>query len=315
MARKLKKKYMKKKITQLRWLAATLMLVAAMVMPSVAWADDVVTYTNGFGSDGSYQEATLTTDKYDIDGDDTKDEVYEIGNAGQLYWFAALVNGTDGLTQNLSANAVLTADITLNSSLIENLAADGTAKADYEVRSWMPISPDVNYSGTFDGDNHTIRGLYYNVTSSDTQVNAGLFGRNAGTIKNVSVKGSYFKLNFGGKYCIFGILCGFNAGTIENCYNESAITLTGTVLSVAYFGGICGDNGGNGIIKNCNNVGKVSSEASCSQPIIYVGGVSGINSSGTIENSSNTGEVSGICNVGGVCGYNYSEFCSCLYYQ
>ena len=297
---------MNKTITQLRWLAATIMLVAAMVMPSTAWAQDV-TYTNGFGSDGSYQEATLTTDQYDIDGDDTKDEVYEIGNAGQLYWFAALVNGTDGLTQNLSANAVLIADITLNSSLIENLAADGTAKADYEVRSWMPISPDVNYSGTFDGDNHTIRGLYYNVTSSDTQVNAGLFGRNAGTIKNVSVKGSYFKLNFGGKYCIFGILCGFNAGTIENCYNESAITLTGTVLSVAYFGGICGDNGGNGIIKNCNNVGKVSSEASCSQPIIYVGGVSGINSSGTIENSSNTGEVSGICNVGGVCGYNYGS--------
>ena len=116
-----------------------------------------ITITSGhvYNSNGfcticnGYQPATKNTE-----------DCYEISNAGQLYWFAALVNGTDGLTQNLSANAVLTADITLNSSLIENLAADGTAKADYEVRSWMPISPDVNYSGTFDGDNHTIRGLY-----------------------------------------------------------------------------------------------------------------------------------------------------------
>ena len=68
---------MKKKITQLRWIAAMIMLVAAMVMPSTAWAQDV-TYTNGFGSDGSYQQATLTTDKYDIDGDGQKDNVYEI---------------------------------------------------------------------------------------------------------------------------------------------------------------------------------------------------------------------------------------------
>ena len=64
-----------------------IMLVAAMVMPSTAWAEGYD--QNGFGSDGSYQEATLTTEKYDIDGDGTKDKVYEIGNAGQLYWFAA----------------------------------------------------------------------------------------------------------------------------------------------------------------------------------------------------------------------------------
>ncbi|MDY6037146.1 MAG: hypothetical protein SPI67_06685, partial [Paludibacteraceae bacterium] len=71
------------KITQFKRLAAMLLLVAAMVMPSTAWAQEV-TYTNGFGSDGSYQPATLTTDKYDINGDGTKDEVYEISNAGEL---------------------------------------------------------------------------------------------------------------------------------------------------------------------------------------------------------------------------------------
>ena len=128
-------------------------------MPSTAWAEGYD--QNGFGSDGSYQEATLTTEKYDIDGDGTKDKVYEIGNAGQLYWFAALVNGTDGLTRNLSANAVLIADITLNSSLIENLNDDGTAKEGYEVRNWTPIggyrSGWIKYTGTFNGNNQNQR--------------------------------------------------------------------------------------------------------------------------------------------------------------
>ena len=34
---------MNKKITQFKWLAATLMLVAAMVMPSTAWAQTMYT--------------------------------------------------------------------------------------------------------------------------------------------------------------------------------------------------------------------------------------------------------------------------------
>ncbi|WP_295213322.1 hypothetical protein, partial [Ruminococcus sp.] len=70
---------------------------------------------NGFGSDGTYEPAVETTGKYDVDGDGTKDNAYEISNAGQLYWFAGLVNGTlDGVKQNTLANAVLTANITVN---------------------------------------------------------------------------------------------------------------------------------------------------------------------------------------------------------
>ena len=50
---------------------------------------------NGFcACDNVYQPAELTAGKYDIDGDGSKDAVYEISNAGQLYWFAGLVNGT-----------------------------------------------------------------------------------------------------------------------------------------------------------------------------------------------------------------------------
>lgn len=78
---------------------------------------------NGFcACNQVYQPANLTTDKYDIDGDDSVDEVYEISNAGQLYWFAGLVNGTlSGVEKNISANAVLTADIVV----IENILKSG----------------------------------------------------------------------------------------------------------------------------------------------------------------------------------------------
>ncbi|MGN0222070.1 MAG: hypothetical protein ACI4BA_08130 [Prevotella sp.] len=58
---------MKKKIKQLRWLAATLMLVAAMVIPSTAWAESTVTPSMPQAGDGS------------------EDSPYEIGTAAELY--------------------------------------------------------------------------------------------------------------------------------------------------------------------------------------------------------------------------------------
>ena len=73
---------MNKKITQLRWLAATLMLVAAMVMPSTAWAD------------------TFTPTK-PSNGDGSKESPYQIGTAAELYWFAGLVNGDPSFRNTL----------------------------------------------------------------------------------------------------------------------------------------------------------------------------------------------------------------------
>ena len=298
---------MNKKITQFRWLAATIMLVAAMVMPSVAWAQSYD--TNGFGSGSDpYQPATKTTDKYDIDGDGTTDEVYEIGNAGQLYWFADKVNN-ENVTYG-SANAVLTTSITVNSSLIGNLNADGTVKETYEVRNWTPIgwydnanSVEYYYSGTFDGNDNTISGLYYNVESSDKYVFAGLFGRSKGTIKNIVVKDSYFGLKYLADYtCRVSGVCGGNSGAIKNCHNASNVTVT-VNSNYASVGGVCGQNFPEGIIENCNNTGEVNVKGTYSG---YgsggTGGVCGWNVNGTIKGCDNKGEVIGLTNVGGVCG-------------
>ena len=235
---------------------------------------------------GGYEPATLTTDKHDINGDGEKDAVYEIVNAGQLYWFAALVNGTlaDGTAQNPSAKAVLLNDITVNTGV---LTADGTLASDVSgFRVWTPVGNDSNpYQGTFDGQSHTVRGLYFNNSATDY---VGLFGYigNGGKISNVGVVDSYFygNNNVGG-------VCGYRYGSISNCYSASAVSGYHNV------GGVCGLHD-YGVISNCYSTGAVSGN-------IRVGGVCGFNNYGNISNCYSAGAVSGSDNVGSVCGYNY----------
>jgi len=188
---------------------------------------------NGFcACDNVCQPAVLTTNKYDIDGDSTKDTVYEISNAGQLYWFAGLVNGTlDGVKQNTSANAILTANITANENLLDSLQydAEGNVSNGSDFISWTPIADCmgdiIGYSGTFDGNNKTVSGLYFNGNSP----RIGLFGSSEAdsNIKNVGVVDSYFKGNE-----FVGGVCGRNEGTITNCYNTGNLTAMGASQSL-----------------------------------------------------------------------------------
>ncbi len=156
-------------------------------------------------------------------------------------------------------NAVLTEDITINENVLD---ADGKLTGDTtKLRSWTPI---YNYTGTFDGDGHTISGLYVNVSSgSYIYVYAGLFGYiSGGTVKNLSIADSYI---YGSTStpCVGGV-CGRNSGTITNCYNS------GKVAGTDYEGGVCGRN--SGTITNCywlegtagtngTGIGKGSGEA------------------------------------------------------
>lgn len=283
---------MKKKLTQLRWLAKMLMLVAAMVMPSVAWAQYTI------------------PPKQPSNGNGSENSPYQIGSAAELYWFAALVLGdteVEGVTNaKQSACAKLTTNITVNSAVLKSdgFLADNTN----DFYAWIPIGSQATpYRGTFDGNNHTISGLYFNDELSGY---AGLFGCNAGKIINVGVIDSYFK---GSGY--IGGVCGYNyansnsTATIENCYNTG--TISGRYDEV---GGVCGCNyaeEGTSTIKNCYNTGMVSSSSSGEYSF---GGVCGknyanYNSTATIESSYNTGTVSGKGDyAGGVCGKNYAYY-------
>ena len=268
--------------------------------------------SNGFGNCPKcnatvYQPAVETTDKYDIDDDSTKDTVYEISNAGQLYWFAGLVNGTlDGVKQNTLANAVLTANITVNDNLLDSLQYDteGNVSNGSDFITWTPIADCMEdhitlYSGTFDGNNKTVSGLYFN----DNSTRIGLFGSSEadGNIKNVGVVDSYFKGND-----FVGGVCGRNDGTITNCYNAGNLTV---IESSATIGGICGYN--SGTVTNCYNTGTVTATGQ----VASVGGVCGC-STAPISNCYNIGTVtatSSSTDISDICGYNFGPIKNCYY--
>ena len=269
--------------------------------------------SNGFGNCPKcnatvYQPAVETTDKYDIDDDSMKENVYEISNAGQLYWFAGLVNGTlDGVEQNTLANAVLTANITVNENLLDSLQYDteGNVSNGSDFITWTPIADwmgnrTTQYSGTFDGNNKTVSGLYFNGDSTCI----GLFGSSEadGNIKNVGVVDSYFKGNDH-----VGGVCGNNGGTITNCYNAGNLT---AIESSATIGGICGYNN-TGTVTNCYNTGTVTATGS----VASVGGVCGC-STAPISNCYNIGTVtatSSDADISGICGYNFGPVTNCYY--
>lgn len=253
----------------------------------------------------AYQPAVLTTDKYDMDKDGVYDKVYEISNAAQLYWFADKINNENYTSGNI--NAVLTADIVVNENVLKS---DGTLN-DGTFTDWTPIGMyfynendkdgyiHYSYSGIFDGQNHTISGLYFKKIKGDRDA-TGLFGYigSGGKVSNVSVLDSYFSTNG-----YVGGVCGDNNGTITNCYNAGMINKLTDDYTV-YFGGVCGYN--SGTIIDCYNTGNVSG-------VDYNGGVCGDND-GTIIDCYNTGGVSGNYYVGDVCGDNYGATVTNCYY-
>ncbi|MCD7736826.1 MAG: Ig-like domain-containing protein [Lachnospiraceae bacterium] len=268
-------------------------------------------YENGFCSIcGTYQPAV-----YDSAGD-----VYEISNAGQLFWFAALVNGTTTIKVNeneVALENISAADADANGRLATNIEIpDGY--------TWTPIGnydmdkyEGSKYDGTFDGQNHSISGLYINTSAADCP--QGLFGyiENGGTVQNVTVvgtvTGSYAggvagyndgtvtdctgNVTVSGSTFVGGVV-GVNNGTMSGCSNTAAITGTGTGSTV---GGAVGQNSGK--MSDCTNSGTVSGSYS-------VGGIVGNNDTNSVSGCANSGTVtctstSNNASAGGVIGYNY----------
>lgn len=166
-------------------------------------------------------------------GSGTEDDPYQIGTAIGLEWFRDKVNDASSIDETKIC-AELTADIVLDAN-----------------ESWEPIGyasyydETKAYSGTFDGQGHTISGL-----KADAVV-SGLFGytKNA-AIKNLTVAGSV-----GGGNCSTaggGIVGYAVGGTIENCGNLCGVAVPGSSPG----GGIVGV-GTNVKIYDCYNVGKV----------------------------------------------------------
>ena len=216
-------------------------------------------YVNGVCSNcGEWEEAK------DVDG------YYEIHNQGQLRWFADQVNNHN----QPNINALLTANITM----------DGT--------EWTPIGTDtIPFTGTFDGDGHTISKLTCTDTNKD---HVGLVGYAIdAAIQNVTVQGA--TLN-GRDY--IGSVCGYLlGGTITNCHAvETVIGKTGREAQSKYRGGIVGYIISNTNVTGCTNSGTVSG-------LNFLGGIVGQANRATVQRCFNSGAVTGNSSpIGGIVG-------------
>lgn len=276
-------------------------------------------------SDTDYDpDQTVHTHSYDADGfcecgfyqpAELQDGVYQIGNAGNFFWFAALVNGdtthAEFDAKDITADAVLTQDIDLQDKAWTAIGEIGTGRA---------------YAGIFDGQGHSVSGLnpegYYSslfgsIDSKGVVENLILAGVTAGS----TVTGGIAYDNSGTiRYCgnladltpdfsqAGGIVNNNESGaTIENCYNLGNITGKGE----AKVGGIASSN--NGTITGCYNVGKVQSL----QNSRYVGGIAGLNqpyASVTncyyLDTSANTGAGEGSWTTGNATAKTQTAFAS-----
>ena len=208
--------------------------------------------------------------------------VYQIKTANNLFWFAALVNGTltDGTAQNAAACAVLTTNIDLTGE------------------AWTPIGSESNpYTGTFDGQNHTISGM----TLENAESYSGLFGNVTGTVRDFTVTGS---ITITGDETVsrVGGAVGSLGGTVSGVTSGVNITVS---AGNDHIGGVVGSMPENSspTVESCVYTGNITVTVEAGS----VAGIVGYIRTGTIQNCANQGGISintgGNGSVGGILGY------------
>lgn len=248
-------------------------------------------FNNTVSGSGTITGGTFNTP---MTGSGTKNDPYQIGTAEQLKLFRDIVNGAGGQTQNRGAYAVLTADIDLNNE------------------PWTPIGPDRDsaYTGTFDGQGHTVKNL--SVTVNVQPGRAGLFGCvKDGTIRKLTVAGSVSCTANQG-WC--GGIAGYAMDeTIENCASLCTVSCTGIDARVGGIVGLVDYNSRTLIIRDCYNIGKITGRSDNGSG--DAGGICGFYMNGKISNCYNVGEITGSGYVSkiAVSAYNDSRPTNCYY--
>lgn len=205
--------------------------------------------------------------------------VYLISSPDELMWFDKNAKRTD--------SAKLLADITIN----EDVSGSDATSQKYK---WTPIGTDGSkYTGTFDGNGHTISGLYINSTAANT----GMFGRigSSAVVKNLTLADSVIRSTKNYTGAITGYID--DAASVTNCHTKNSVQVSAAV----YTGGITGYQDDTSTLTRCSNAAEVTGANN-------VGGISGYNwskSSASLTDSYNRGSVSGSNLVGGICAQIY----------
>ena len=120
-----------------------------------------------------------------------KEKAYQITNPAELYVIADYVN---------KGNRVLSADLTCD--------------VDLGGMPWTPIASDkMSFKGTFNGNSHTVSGLYVNSANTDCVGFFGCIGSES-VVKDVNFSNAYVFANNNSKV---GVVAGENRGLITGC--------------------------------------------------------------------------------------------------
>lgn len=237
----------------------------------------------------------------------------------------------------------LTKDIVINSQLLTD---DGLGKKTDEDRTdpfsltnWWPIGRyctiiDDYFGGCFDGDGHTITGLFLDngyEPNGDTDMSRyiGLFGKikNA-TIKNLTLRECYLgnTNRYKPQATYYGTLVGYAAGTctIENCHVEKTLfesicnLRTGGLVGYLESGTISGCTFNGTII---NQIGGKHFDRDDYWEGIHYGGIVGEVENGLVENCKVEGTITYnavayaggffTMDLGGICGLNKGLIKAC----
>ena len=191
-------------------------------------------------------------------------------------------------------------DIDLTEWIETNSSTDG----------WIPVT----LRGTFDGDGHTVSGLWCNsdngglfglivpgAIAKDIKVSivdgkavqgntsvGGIVADNMGTVTRCMVTGEIE----GGSTA--GGIAGQNSGSISECYSSGSVVSS---MANSKLGGIVGENQSGGKTIDCYSTADITTTGDNS----YAAGIAGYNS-GTIEKCYAGGSIYGSV-VAGICGY------------
>lgn len=284
----------------------SVLLAAAMVFTFAACGDES---KGDSGNEGTSAEPTTAYVVRDLPetksitpadgftgGTGTENDPYQISSASELAYMSELLANDEDSYKNpyFSAYYVLTSDISLN----DTANFDSWAQEAPEY-SWTPIACKLdNFKGVFDGDGHTVSGMYINTDSmleeSTSCRNYGLFGTISGTVKNLILDKSYICVSGNSSTTYMGGIAGNSyESKIENCTSNVVIDCLGGVA-----GGIIGSNDGE--IKSCIFEGTITHTGE-NRTGVFLGGISG--SGGNITDCVNRGTISGGEKSGGITGW------------
>lgn len=233
-------------------------------------------------------------------------------------------------------------DLTQNYIMGNDIDLGGKNRTPFGWNSTITSADDDAFTGIFDGNGHTITGLYIDYATQDEgsnfYCNSGLFAINEGVIRNLNVRTRIYD-GVTPEYGVFGdcnvgIVAGYNDGKIINCHavgNVGALYYHDHNYGAA--GGICGTNNGYvtrcsfeggsegffhigglagknfGVINECYFAGGINSgldeEYAYYFSVRYIGGICGSSQNGTIRDCYvyMTNKIAGDMAIGGMIGW------------